>query len=132
MALSFVQYNGNGISRNWPVPFAYIDPAHVGVTINGAPAAFTFLSPNTVRTNAAAPSGSIVEVRRTTPNQARLVDYIDGSVLSEADLDKDSNQLFFIVQEAFDLAGGSLNVLEDGSYGAGNRRISNVANPVNA
>ena len=37
-----------------------------------------------------------IEIRRTTSQTSRLVDYADGSILTENTLDTDSNQAFFI------------------------------------
>lgn len=129
MALSKVQYNGDGVQTDFPVAFPYLKKDHIKVTVNGSDVSFTWPSDSTVRVSPAPANGTIVEVNRDTPNDARLVDFVNGSTLSADQLDRDSNQIFFIVQEAFDLADGSLNVLGDGSFGAGGRRISNGGDP---
>jgi len=41
-------------------------------------------------------------IKRKTPATSRLVDYQNGSVLKEENLDLDSNQLFYLQQEAID------------------------------
>lgn len=41
-------------------------------------------------------------IRRQVESCSRLVDFTSGSILDETDLDKDSNQLFFLIQEALD------------------------------
>lgn len=131
MSLSFVQYAGNGSTATFAVPFDYLSKTHVGVKVDGVPVAFTWDNANTVRTFTAPAEGSVVEVRRTTPRDVRLVDFVDGSVLSEADLDVSSLQNLYLAQEAVDIAGGTLELLADGSYSAGYRRIARVAAPVN-
>lgn len=41
-------------------------------------------------------------IRRRTQVSTRLVDYQDGATLTEADLDLQANQLFYLVQEVYD------------------------------
>jgi hypothetical protein len=130
MALSFQQYSGDGANRNFPVGFSYISRLHVSVTIDGTPAAFAWLNPQLIQTVATPGYGQVVEVRRTTPRDTVLVDFVDGSTLTETDLDTATLQTFFLSQEAFDIAGGTLGITSDGSYSANNRRISNVRDPV--
>ena len=131
MALSYTQYSGNGTTRQFAVPFKYLSKSHVGVTVNGTAVSFTWLSPTMVQTTTAPANGTVVEVRRSTPRDNILVDFVDGSTLTETDLDTAALQTFFLSQEAFDAAGGTLSVNADGSFSALNRRITNTANPVN-
>lgn len=60
----------------------------------------------------------------------RLVEFVDGSVLIEDDLNLADVQLLHIVQEAIDLSVASLALRNDGSLGASFRRISEVSDPV--
>ena len=107
MANSFVRYTGNGSTTQYAVSFTYRDQADVTVTINGvATTAFTYNASGTQITFTSAPAnGSAIEIRRRTSQSSRLVDYAAGSVLTENDLDTDSNQAFFMGQEAIDDAG---------------------------
>jgi len=132
MALSYVQYVGDGTTETFAVPFPYLSRSHVNVTVDLEPVSFSWDDPYTVRVSPAPGAGSVVEVRRNTERDRRLVDFVDGSVLTETDLDVSSLQVFFIVQEAIDIAGGTLELKSDGSYGAHGRRISDVGTPVNA
>jgi len=104
MANSFVRYTGNGSTTQYAVSFTYRDQADITVTINGvATTAFTYNASGTQITfNTAPASASAIEIRRTTSQTSRLVDYAAGSVLTENDLDTDSNQAFFMGQEAID------------------------------
>ena len=132
MANSFVRYTGNGSTTQYAVSFTYRDQADITVTINGvATTAFTYNSAGTQITfNTAPASASAIEIRRTTSQTSRLVDYAAGSVLTENDLDTDSNQAFFMGQEAIDNAND--RILLDGSdfqWDATNKRIKNVSDP---
>ena len=93
MANSFVRYTGNGSTTQYAVNFTYRDQADITVTINGvATTAFTYNASGTQITfNTAPASASAIEIRRTTSQTSRLVDYAAGSVLTENDLDTDSN-----------------------------------------
>jgi hypothetical protein len=132
MANSFVRYTGNGSTTQYAVSFTYRDQADITVTINGvATTAFTYNASGTQITFTTAPANnSAIEIRRTTSQTSRLVDYAAGSVLTENDLDTDSNQAFFMGQEAIDNAND--RILLDGSdfqWDATNKRIKNVSDP---
>ncbi|CUA90941.1 Phage T7 tail fibre protein [Chelatococcus sambhunathii] len=130
MALSYVQYAGDGVTQTFAVPFPYLDKDHIEVRVSLDVHSFTWDDPNTVRITPAPAPDAVIEVRRHTPRDNRMVDFVDGSVLTESDLDLSNLQTFYIVQEAIDIAGGTLELLSDGSYGAGGRRIKELGNPV--
>ncbi|BAQ94123.1 tail fiber protein [uncultured phage_MedDCM-OCT-S42-C7] len=134
MANSFVRYTGNGSTTQYAVNFTYRDQADITVTINGvATTAFTYNASGTQITfNTAPASASAIEIRRTTSQTSRLVDYAAGSVLTENDLDTDSNQAFFMSQEAIDDAGDVIK-LDNANFqwDVQNKRLTNVADPVN-
>lgn len=132
MALSYVQYQGNGSQETYAIPFPYLDRSHIEVRVALDVHAFTWDDPNTIRITPAPADGAVIEARRVTPRDTRMVDFVDGSVLTEGDLDLATIQTFYIVQEAIDIAGGTLELLADGSYGAGGRRIKNVGSPIEA
>jgi len=105
MALARVSYTQNvSGNRNFTVPFSYLSRDHISVTVSGVPAAFTWLNDNTVNLNVAPAVGVTVEIRRATARENLLVQFNDGSVISETDLRLLSQQTFFLVQEADDLA----------------------------
>ena len=132
MALSYVQYPGDGVTETFAVPFEYLDKTHLQVRVALDIHAFTWDDPNTIRITPAPASGVVVELRRVTPRENRMVDFVDGSVLTESDLDLANIQTFYIVQEAIDIAGGTLELLSDGSYGAGGRRIRDLGTAIDA
>nr|WP_047575682.1 phage tail fiber protein [Methylobacterium sp. ZNC0032] len=129
MALSFEQFSGDGINRQFPIDFGYLSRDHISVTVDGVAVAFTFLNNGLVQTAVAPAVGTVVEVRRSTPRETPLTDFVDGSTLTEADLDTATLQTFYLAQEAYDIAGGTLGIQPDGSYSANNRRIGTVADP---
>lgn len=130
MALSYVQYEGDGSTETFAIPYLYLDKSHIEVRVALDLSTFTWDDPNTIRISPAPPAGAVVEARRFTPRETRMVDFTDGSVLTESDLDLATIQTFYIVQEAIDIAGGTLELLADGSYGAGGRRIQEVGSPI--
>ena len=107
MANSFVRYTGNNSTTAYSIPFSYRSTADLTVTISGsATTAFTLNSAGTTLTFSSAPAqDAAIEIRRRTSQTSRLTDYASGSVLTENDLDTDSEQAFFMSQEAIDDAG---------------------------
>ena len=135
MANSFVRYTGNGSTTAYAVPFSYRAQADVAVTIDGvATTAFTWDGAGTNITFTSAPADtSSIEIRRTTSQASRLVDYADGSVLKENDLDTDSQQGFFMGQEAIDDANDRIKLdSTDFQWDAQSKRVKNVADPTAA
>ena len=135
MANSFVRYTGNGSTTAYAVPFSYRAQADVAVTIDGvATTAFTWDGAGTNITFTSPPANlSSIEIRRTTSQAARLVDYADGSVLKENDLDTDSQQGFFMGQEAIDDAADKIKLDNaDFQWDAQSKRLKNVADPTGA
>lgn len=126
MANSYVQYTGNGV--NYAVPFQYLSKAHVSVKVNGTAVPFTWTSTNMVQL-ASDPGQGLVEIRRTTPNSSRLVDFTDGSVLAADDLDNSAAQFLFLSQEAQDVATLAILPAADGGWDVGGRRVENAADP---
>jgi len=132
MANSFVRYTGNGSTDAYAVPFSYRAQADVNVTIDGvATSAYTWDGAGTTITFTTAPANlTSIEIRRTTSQAARLVDYADGSVLKENDLDTDSFQGFYMGQEAIDDANDRIKLDNaDFQWDAQSKRIKNVADP---
>lgn len=132
MAYSYVQYAGNGVTSNFTFPFTYLDKAHIKVSLDGVQTtAFSFLNDSTISFNTAPTVGSSVEIRRVTPKDVPIVDFQDGSVILEKDLDLLATFNLYVSQETDDLAAGGLFIAEDDTFDADGKRISNVADPVN-
>lgn len=113
MANSSVRYVASGDTQEFAVTFPFISRTHVTVTVAGSAATFTWNNDSliTVTDPADITSSQVVLIKRSTSPDTRLVDYVDGSNLSETDLDLDSKQAFYMAQEALD----ELVLLDDAS-----------------
>ena len=131
MALTRVVYTqsveGNQV---FTVPFPYLDVDDVKVTVDGEPTAVTWNNSSVLSISPAPSVGAIVYIQRRTNSNSLLVDFTDGSTLSEKQLDLMAQQNFYLAQEAFDRTEDS--IADNGKFqlDAKNRRIINVANPV--
>ncbi len=110
MALSYVRTNGDGVTANFAIPFPYIDRTHVHVFVNDVEtSAFTWVNSATIQITPAPPVGTDnVYLKRVTPRSAALVDYTNGSVLFDSDLDTGTLQALFIAQEYFEAPAGEV------------------------
>ena len=132
MANSFVRYTGNGSTTAYSISYSYRDAADLIVTINGAATtSYTLNGAGSTLTFDTAPANaSAIEIRRKTSQTSRLTDYAAGSVLTENDLDTDSEQAFFMSQEAIDDAGDVIKLSNtDFQWDVQSKRLKNVANP---
>lgn len=130
MALSYEQFFGTGSQTLFTFAFDYLSRSHVKVSVDGVAVPFTWAGIYTIQLVSPAAANAVVEVRRTTPRDKRLVSFTDGSTLVATDMNTSTLQAFFLSQEAFDQGAASLAVTEDGSYSAQTRRISVVGDPV--
>lgn len=132
MAYSYVQYPGNGSTTNFTFPFPYLDSSHIVVRVNGVQTtAFTFLNASTISFSVAPASGSTVEIRRVTPKDEPPVDFQDGSVLLERDLDYLATFNLYVSQETADTADAGLFADEAGNFSLDGKRLVNSGDPVN-
>ena len=133
MANSFVRYTGNGTTTTYAIPFSYRSTDDLSATVAGVSVtAYTLDAAGTNLTFTTAPAnGAAIEIRRTTSQSTKLVDYVSGSVLTESDLDTDSDQAFYMSQEAIDKAGDVISLDNvDFNWNVQNKRLKNVADPV--
>lgn len=132
MAYSYVRYIANGSTQNYTFSFGYIDESHIQVRLDGVlSTAYTFLNESTVSFTTAPAESVQIDIRRVTPKDVPIVDFQDGSVILEKDLDLLAIFNLYVSQETDDLAAGGLFLAEDGTFGADNLRITNVAEPIN-
>ena len=75
--------------------------------------------------------GTTISVYRISKKDTRAIDFQNASVLTEADLDNSAFQTFHIAQEALDTAEQSITADADGTFDANNKRLKNVADPLN-
>lgn len=132
MAYSYVRYEASGSTANYTFSFPYLDPSHIKVRLNGElTTAFTFLNASTIAFNTAPAQDTTIEIRRVTPKDSAIVDFQDGSVLLEKDLDLLATFNLYVSQETDDLAQSGLFAGDDGTYDAETLRIKNLGDPVN-
>ena len=127
---AFNTNTGNGSTTQYAITWEYLDSTHVKAYLDGVATTSFTISSSTVTFNSAPTNGAIIRIERETPLTSRLVDFQDGSVLTESDLDKSANQNFFAVQEFSDDASNYLQLGTDDKYNANSKVIKNVANPV--
>lgn len=110
MAYSFHISTGTGSLQTLTVP-PYIDRDHIKVSVNNVPfTSFLWVTASTI--SLTVPAGVSVRVWRSTSPGARVTDYTDGVPLTEAALDNDSLQAFYLAQEQLDATEESI-----GAYG---------------
>ena len=118
-AASFTNHTGNGSTNSFPISFPFLSQNEIDVTVGGvlktitthytiSGSTLTFTSGNTPA------NGTAVKFQRDTDISAKKVDFQDGSVLTEADLDSNSDQILFGLQEFVDIVTNDL-VKRDGS-----------------
>jgi len=133
MAFAINTYTGNGSTTTYSVTFPYIEKAHVVVTLDGVTknltSDYTFASSSTITFSTAPASGVVIKFTRSSNRTARLVDYQDGSTLTEATLDQDGNQSFFMAQEAIDVTENTIGLTGSDEWDADNKKIINVTDP---
>jgi len=126
-----VSYTGNGSTTTYAITFNFLDSTHVKAFIDGVETtAFTISSSNLTFTTAPANNASI-RIERQTPIDARLVDFTDGSVLTESDLDKSADQNFYVAQEITDDSLSTMKIGTDDKFDGQSKVIKDLANPVN-
>ena len=97
-------HTGNGSTNNFAISFSFLANNEVDVTVAGvlktldthytiSGSTVTFTSGNTPA------NGAAIKFQRDTDISAKKVDFQDGSVLTETDLDTNSDQILFAQQE---------------------------------
>ena len=128
--LAQVSYTGDGSTTQYSITFPFLDSTHVKAFIGGvATTAFT-ISSSTLTFTSAPANSAVIRIERQTPTSSRLVDFTDGSVLTESDLDRSADQNFYIAQEISDANQSAMTIGADDKFDAQNKIIKNVANPV--
>jgi hypothetical protein len=103
---SFINYTGNGSLADYAIPFPYLYKTHVKVYVQGILKTvnlhYSFSSSSVIHFASAPLDGEIITIKRDSSMDTRLVDYTTGTILKDETLDLDSNQLFYLMQEAAD------------------------------
>ena len=108
-AASFTNLTGNGSAGPFNISFSYLAESEVDVTVGGVlktiTTHYTFNSPTQITfTSGNEPgNGVAIKFQRDTDISAKKIDFQDGSVLTETDLDTQSDQILFGLQEFVDI-----------------------------
>lgn len=139
MAYSETTYTASAGQTEFLLNFSILSSSEVGLEVDGVSKTdFTISSDRTkltVGSSIVFNGGETVRIFRTTPagDSQRYVDWSNGSVITEADLDTSDFQLLHISQEVKDNLNRAL-VYDpfSGTYNAGSRRIVSLGAPVNS
>jgi hypothetical protein len=141
MAFARDTYTATAAQTDFTITFAYLAEVDVLMYVNGTQlgqdadadtSSFQIVSGVTCRVGAGLTSGDKVIIQRSTSRPTRLVDYANASTLTEADLDDDSLQAFYMAQEALDEAEVSMGLGVNAIWDAETLRIENVVDPTSA
>ena len=127
-AASFTNHTGNGNTDSngksdaFPISFAYLAESEIDVTVGTdfVPKTqgthYEFASATSIKflSGHVPANGVAIKFQRDTDISAKKIDFQDGSVLTEADLDTQSDQILFGLQEFVDTVNNDL-VKRDGS-----------------
>lgn len=132
MAYSYVRYTSNGTTTNYTFSFPYISSDHIKVRVAGVLVTnWSFLNSSTIQFVSAPTSGSIIEIRRETPRDTVIVNFTDGSVLLERDLDLLATFDLYLAQENKDNLDGTITQDATDAWNGQNKRLASLAEPVN-
>ena len=144
MANTIIIYQGDGSTTDFAVPFDYLRKSFVRVILDSTTelkggsstdtsADYYFVDATTIRLRKIVPTtAQTITIRRYTSVQERVASFRDGSVLYAKDLDTSQVQAFHIAEEARDIINYALSVDKENNWDAKNRRIVNVAEPINS
>ena len=111
---SLVMYAGNGSNKNFTIHFPYLDKAHVKVKVADAnTTAFTWLTSSSIQFNTAPAARAVIEIYRETPLNYVPVDFTDGSILLERDLDLLTLFNLYVDQEIADKAARAIALAQE-------------------
>ena len=130
MPYSTVTYTGNGSKDDYTITFPYLQASHIKAYLDGvATTDFTIPSSDTVLFDSAPGDGVTIEIKRDSSRNAVLVDFTNGSALTEADLDTAVTQGIYIAQEAFDEVAAKLGLDGTDNWDADSKRLKDLSDP---
>lgn len=148
MANTFVDYTVGAGQTDFAFSFPYLDDSHVVVQLDDSTGSspggkfytvstgdYTIItSPSTlIRFTTAPETGARLRIKRDSISSTALVDFENGSVLTETELDRAYLHNLYLNEEVEE--GGGKNTMTkntDGSYDADLAKIINVADPTSA
>ena len=135
MANTYVDYTATAAQTDFAFSFPYLEDSHVTVEIDGvATTDFTIVTTPATKVvlDSGATAGQIVRVRRKSQPDTNLVDFVNGSVLTESELDRAYLHNRYLAEEIAELNDASLQIGAGGTnWDAKNLKIKNLADPAN-
>ena len=138
MANTYFDYEADAdkISNGFPIPFDYLEDIHVTVEVDGVVNADTELTTTTpvkIKVLSGVTAGQNVRVRRKSQPGTNLVDFVNGSVLTESELDRAYLHNRYLAEEIAELNDASLQQQQGGTdWDAKSKKIKNIVDPVDA
>jgi hypothetical protein len=135
MANTYVDYTAVASQTDYNFSFEYLRDEHVKVKVNDVIVTnytiVTSPTPTKIRFNTAPTAGAEIRIYRDSRGDfSPLVDFVDGSVLTENELDEAYRHNLFVSQEASEGTGNELlNKKGGANYDAEGNKIINVADP---
>lgn len=136
MANTYVDYTATAAQTDFAFNFNYLEDSHVVVEIDGIDKTLTtdytiVTSPEKkVVLTSGATAGQLVRVKRVSDFGTDLVNFVNGSVLNEADLDKAYQHNRYLNEEAAEGNNDSMQTVGGGTdFNAENKKIVNLATP---
>ena len=136
MAVTYIDHAGTQGQTDFAFTFPYLEDEHIKVFISGVETSeFSIIVESNgatkVRLNVALSTAQNVRVRRSSQPNEDLVDFVNGSVLTESELDRAYRHNRYIAEENTESTGESLKRLEGSlSFSTNSQNIKDVADPV--
>jgi hypothetical protein len=112
---SYRQYTGDGVAKDFSVPFPYLDRVHVHLfldskeLVDGTDYTWTSgtqlkltVAPQAAVTGTTPAPAQVLTVRRITPEDDQIVQWKDGSYIIQDDLNESDKQWLYLIQEHHD------------------------------
>ena len=147
MANTYVDYIGDNTTTSFAFPFPYLDDTHIVVQLDTVALAGGKFVDQTVTTHytiQTSPSAAIVfvtapatgdriRIKRDSASDTALVDFENGSVLTEVELDRAYLHNLYLNEEIEEGSGKNTMTKDpvDGNYDADLAKIKNLADPTN-
>ena len=142
MANTYVDYNNvsaSDITAGFIVTFPFLEEIHITVEVNGSLLAREYFTITTtsgvtrVFPSSNVNAGDNVRVRRKSQPDLNLVDFENGSVLTESELDRAYQHNRFLNEEIGELNDASLQRVQGSlDFSAQNQNLKDLADPVDA
>jgi len=137
MANTYVDYTATAGQTDFNFSFPYLQDDHVVVEVEGVNQTLT--TNYTIETSpvqkivlsnptTALAGGELVRIKRVSDPSTDLVDFVNGSILTETELDRAYRHNRYLSEEAYDGVNAGLRELEGSTnYNAGNKQLKNLA-----